>query len=133
MLRNSILAGLCALALSAIQPARAQAPAPDRVLFQLDWLASGEHAAWYAGVGQGFFRQNGIDLSITRGYGSGDTVNKIAAGAAVFGVADLGGVLTARARQNMPVKDPITSLSLKGGRRWGGGGDTGQRSGQVRG
>ena len=104
MLRNSILAGLCALALSAIQPARAQAPAPDRVLFQLDWLASGEHAAWYAGVGQGFFRQNGIDLSITRGFGSGDTVNMIAAGAAVFGVADLGGVLTARARQNMPVK-----------------------------
>ena len=109
MLRKSILAGLCALALSAVTPARAQAPAaPDRVLFQLDWLASGEHAAWFAGLGQGFFRQNGIELSITRGYGSGDTVNKVAAGAALFGVADLGGVLTARARQNMPVK----SLSI---------------------
>ncbi len=111
MLRKSILAGLCALALSAFTPAcvkPAWAQAPDRVLFQLDWLASGEHAAWYAGLGQGFFRQNGIELSITRGYGSGDTVNRVAAGAAMFGVADLGAVMTARARQNMPVK----SLSI---------------------
>src|SRR3546814_7730647 len=35
---------------------------------------------------------------------SGDTVTKIAGGAADFGVADLGAVLTARARANVPVK-----------------------------
>lgn len=100
MMRLSIAAGLFALAVSVAQPARAQ----DRVLLQLDWIPTGEHAAYFAGQQRGFWRENGIELSLTRGYGSGDTVNKVAAGAAAFGVADLGAVLAARARQNVPVQ-----------------------------
>lgn len=100
MMRFGIAAGLLALALSVMQPAHAQ----DRVLLQLDWIPTGEHAAYFAGAQRGFWRENGIDLSLTRGYGSGDTVNKVAAGAATFGVADLGAVLAARARQNVPVR-----------------------------
>lgn len=84
-------------------PARAQAPAPDRALFQMDWIPTGEHAAWYAGAARGFWRENGIDISLTRGFGSGDTVNKVGAGAAVFGVADIGPVMGARARGQVPV------------------------------
>jgi NitT/TauT family transport system substrate-binding protein len=102
MVRDGILAGLVALATSIMQPAQAQAQ--DRALLLLDWLPTGEHAAYYAGAQRGFWRENGIELSISRGYGSGDTVNKVAAGAATFGVADLGAVLTARARQNIPVR-----------------------------
>ena len=78
--------------------------AEDKVVLQLDWLPTGEHAAYFAGLQRGFFRDAGIDLSITRGYGSGDTVNKVAAGAAKFGVADLGAVLAGRAQQSVPVK-----------------------------
>lgn len=100
MMLHRIAAGLLALAALTAQPARAQ----DRALLQLDWIPSGEHAAYFAGVARGFFRDNGIELSLTRGYGSGDTVNKVAAGAAQFGVADLGAVLAARARQNVPVR-----------------------------
>lgn len=100
MMRRSIAAGLFALAAFAAQPARAQ----DRVLLQLDWIPTGEHAAYFAGVQRGFWRDNGIELALARGYGSGDTINKVAAGAAVFGVADIGGVLAARARQNVPVR-----------------------------
>src|ERR1700731_2044316 len=62
--------------------------AEDKAVLLLDWLPTGEHAAYFAGLQRGFFRDAGIDLSITRGYGSGDTVNKVAAGAAKFGVAD---------------------------------------------
>lgn len=80
------------------------AAAQDRALLQLDWIPSGEHAAYYAGAARGFWRDQGIELSITRGYGSGDTVTKVAAGAAQFGVADIGAVLAARARQNVPVR-----------------------------
>jgi NitT/TauT family transport system substrate-binding protein len=100
MMRISIAAGLFALAAFAAQPARAQ----DRVLLQLDWIPTGEHAAYFAGAQRGFWRENGIEISLTRGYGSGDTINKVAAGAAPFGVADLGAVLAARARQNVPVQ-----------------------------
>ena len=91
-------AGLLALALA--RPAAAQ----DKVLLQLDWIPTGEHAAYFAGAAKGFWKDQGIDLSLTRGYGSGDTINKVAAGNAPFGVADLGGVLAARARQGVPVK-----------------------------
>jgi NitT/TauT family transport system substrate-binding protein len=81
---------------------RAQAQTLDRALFQMDWIPTGEHAAWYAGAARGFWLENGIDISLTRGFGSGDTVNKVGAGAAQFGVADIGPVMAARARQNVP-------------------------------
>jgi NitT/TauT family transport system substrate-binding protein len=100
MMRRCIAAGLFALAAFAAQPARAQ----DRVLLQLDWIPTGEHAAYFAGAARGFWRENGIDISLTRGYGSGDTVAKVAAGVAQFGVADLGAVMAARAQQNVPVR-----------------------------
>ncbi|MES2712325.1 MAG: ABC transporter substrate-binding protein [Pseudomonadota bacterium] len=80
------------------------AAAQDRALLQLDWIPTGEHAAYFAGAARGFWREQGIELSLTRGYGSGDTINKVAAGAAQFGVADLGGVMAARARQSVPVR-----------------------------
>lgn len=81
-----------------------QAMAEDKLVFQLDWIPTGEHAAYYAGWQKGFFKEAGIDVTIVRGYGSGDTVNKVAAGAARFGVADVGAVLAGRAQQQVPVK-----------------------------
>jgi len=44
-----------------------------------------------------------LDITITRGYGSGDTATKVGAGAADFGVSDIGAVLTARARAKIPI------------------------------
>lgn len=94
--------GLAALALTFLLgvPAMAQ----DKVRFQTDWIPSGEHAMYYGAWSKGIYAKHGIDISITRGYGSGDTVTKVAAGAADFGVADIAAVLTARARTNVPVK-----------------------------
>jgi len=82
----------------------ATAEAADKVRFQTDWLPSGEHAMYYGGWQKGIFAEEGIDVTITRGYGSGDTLTKLAGGAFDFGVADVASVLTARARQNVPVK-----------------------------
>lgn len=80
------------------------AEAADTVKFQTDWIPSGEHAAYYGGIEKGIFAQEGLDVAITRGYGSGDTVAKLAAGSFDFGVADVGAVLTARARAGIPVQ-----------------------------
>ena len=82
----------------------ATAHAADKVRFQTDWLPSGEHAMYYGAWQKGIFAEEGIDITITRGYGSGDTLTKLAGGAFDFGVADVASVLTARARQNVPVK-----------------------------
>lgn len=93
-------AGIGALALLLSGPALAQ----DKVRFQTDWIPSGEHAMYYGAWAKGIYAKHGIDITITRGYGSGDTVTKVAGGAADFGVADLAAVFTARARTNVPIK-----------------------------
>lgn len=75
----------------------------DEVSFQTDWIPSGEHAMYYGGWSKGIFEEHGIDITITRGYGSGDTVTKLAGGAFEFGIADIGAVLAAKATAGMPV------------------------------
>ena len=59
---------------------------------------------YYGAWSKGIYARHGIDITITRGYGSGDTVTKVASGAVDFGVADIAAVMTARARTNVPVK-----------------------------
>ncbi len=95
-----ILMASAALAVLSVPSALAQ----DKVRFQTDWIPSGEHAMYYGGWQKGIFAAEGIDVTITRGYGSGDTVTKLAGGGFDFGVADMAAVMTARARQNVPVK-----------------------------
>ena len=92
------------LALLAIALVAPIASAQDKVRFQTDWIPSGEHAMYYGAWVKGIWAQEGMDITITRGYGAGDTATKVGAGAADFGVADAGAVLTARARANLPVK-----------------------------
>ena len=92
------------LILGAMLSALTGARAADIVKFQTDWIPSGEHAMYYGGWQKGIFAEEGIDITITRGYGSGDTVTKLAGGAFDYGVADVAAVMTARARQKIPVK-----------------------------
>jgi len=70
----------------------------------LDWLPNGDYGAYYLGLERGFWREVGIDLTIERGFGSSDTVTKIAAGTAPFGIADIAALMTGRLRGQTPVK-----------------------------
>lgn len=105
MARLSVLATAIAFgtSLATLLPGTS-AVAQDKVHLQTDWIPSGEHAMYYGGWTKGFWAEQGIDITVTRGYGSGDTVTKVAAGAADFGVADFGAVLTAKAKTGVPVK-----------------------------
>jgi NitT/TauT family transport system substrate-binding protein len=100
--RSSMLAwALVVLSFAGLPPA---AGAADDVHFILDWIPTGEHAAYYAGKARGLFEKEGINVRISRGYGSGDTVTKIASNAGEFGIADISAVFTARQRTGAPVK-----------------------------
>ena len=103
------VATVCAMAAFAMGGG---ASAADKVHFQTDWIPSGEHAMYYGGWEKGIFADEGIDVAITRGYGSGDTVSKLAGGAFDYGVADVSAVMTARAKQNVPVKTIAVIYSL---------------------
>lgn len=58
------------------------------VTVTLNWVPYGEHAPLYYGVEQGFFEEEGIDLTIQPGNGSGNTVQQVAQNNTDFGWAD---------------------------------------------
>jgi NitT/TauT family transport system substrate-binding protein len=66
------------------------------VILQLDWLASGEKSAPYAGKALGYFEAEGIDIDIRRGTGAADALNKIATGAATYAYCDISNVMMMR-------------------------------------
>src|SRR5262249_5815323 len=46
----------------------------------LDFVPTGEYVPHYTALEKGFYRDEGLDVKIVRGQGSGDTVKRIAAG-----------------------------------------------------
>ena len=65
----------------------------DKVSLRLNWTVYGEHAPFYAAKENGFFREQGLDVEILPGSGSGATVKLIGEGASDFGYADSGTVI----------------------------------------
>jgi NitT/TauT family transport system substrate-binding protein len=78
--------------------------AQRKVQFVLDFLPDGFHAPFYAAVEKGFYANEGLDVNVSRGYGSGDTVKKLAVGQYDIGLAHLTALITARANEDAPVK-----------------------------
>lgn len=78
--------------------------AAENVHLMLDWIPTGDYAPYYAGIAAGIYQRNGIELRISRGNGSGDTLSKVAGGAADIGMADVSALFTARQRSSVPLK-----------------------------
>jgi NitT/TauT family transport system substrate-binding protein len=91
MLRKAVLLVVLAVAgtLAAGLPAPASAQGKDKVVLLLNWYVYSEHAPFFLGKERGYFDQEGIDLDIQEGRGSGVTVQAVAAGTATFGYADV--------------------------------------------
>jgi NitT/TauT family transport system substrate-binding protein len=79
------------------------ARAEDAATLRLNWLIYGFHTPFYFGVEQGFYRQQGIDLTVGEGQGSGRAVQTVAAGSDTFGLAD-GASIIAGAAKGAPVQ-----------------------------
>lgn len=80
------------------------ASAADKLTVQLDWLPGGDKSFVYAGVQQGFFKEEGLDVKIVPGRGSADAVTKIASGSADVGFGGISALMTAAAEGAIPVK-----------------------------
>ena len=79
-----IFASALMLAIGAL-PASAQ----KNVKFALDWVWQSNHAYFTLADDNGHFAKEGLKVKIDRGFGSGDTVNKVAAGTYDIGFADI--------------------------------------------
>ena len=80
---------LMAAALFALIAGPAFAQGKDKVVLLLNWYVYSEHAPFFLGKARGYYDQEGIDLDIQEGRGSGVTVQAVAAGTANFGYADV--------------------------------------------
>jgi len=76
------------------------------VRFTLDWAFQGPQAAFLLALDRGYFREAGLNVTMDRGFGSGDVPVKIAAGAYDVGVADINP--TIRMRLERPESDLFT-------------------------
>ena len=81
------------LPLAALLFAVGTAQAADHVVLQLDWIATGNHQPPFAGLKEGYFAAEGIDLEIRRGTGAADSLTKVATGAAQFGYTDIANLM----------------------------------------
>ena len=86
------LAILAALLLAVLLPARGQAQ-PTPLRFAWDWAPQGYHAIWALAEQRGMFKDAGLTVQMDRGYGSGDTITKVATGAYDVGLADINGLV----------------------------------------
>lgn len=89
----------------------AAAQAADKLTVQLDWLPGGDKSFVYAGVQQGFFQAEGLEVKIVPGRGSADAVTKIASGSADVGFGGISALMMAAAQGRIPVKAVMSLYS----------------------
>ena len=92
----TVLMAAVAVALTAM-PAPAQTKTSVTLL--LNFYVTNEHAPFAYGLEKGIFAEEGIDLTVREGTGSGPTVNAIIGDSARFGFADAGAMTRAAAKE----------------------------------
>lgn len=108
-----------ALLLITMHVASAQ-QAPRKVTFIMDWVLGGKHALFYPAIEKGYYKEEGLEVELRRGFGSDETIQAIDQGHAQFGFADAG-VLALKVAQGAKVKylgaifdnQPLQFLALK--------------------
>jgi NitT/TauT family transport system substrate-binding protein len=63
-------------------------PAEEKVEFLLNWTISADHSPYYIALEKGWFKEEGLDVNVTLGQGSGYAVQAIDAGKADISIAD---------------------------------------------
>ena len=117
-----MLAGAAAAALAA-SPVSAQTD----VKFALDWKFEGPAAPYFVAIDKGYYKQEGLNVSVDPGSGSVEGINRVASGAYELGFADINSLVKYRDNpRNLPVKAimmvydtpafSIVSLKKSGGR-----------------
>lgn len=70
----------------------------ESVIFSLDWVPFGKHSGFYTALHKGHYKAEGLDVTIQRGFGSGDTIKRVNISQAHFGFADTASLVVARSR-----------------------------------
>ncbi len=104
----SLLSRLAPLAFGLLLavPARAE----TEVKFVLDWALQGNHALWTIALEKGYFAKEGLKVTMDRGFGSGDSLIKVASGAYDIGFCDVNAIVKFNAEN--PSKPMVNVLMM---------------------
>jgi NitT/TauT family transport system substrate-binding protein len=76
--------------------AAVQAAAQERkVTFVLDFISLGRHAPWYVALGKGYFKEEGLDVTIQPSKGTADAIRAVVSGIADIGFIDVPSLVAA--------------------------------------
>ena len=109
-MKRLILFATIALTLAALLGASGTASAADAVSLRLNWYLGGLHAPFYLGVERGYYRDEGIDLTINEGRGSPASVQIVGAKSDTFGMTDAGSLMLG-ATKGVPIRSMFSLLS----------------------
>jgi NitT/TauT family transport system substrate-binding protein len=123
---GAIAAALAVASVAVLRPHEAAAqttkPALTKVVFSLDFIPLGRHAPWYAAIAEGFFRQEGLDVTIIPSQGGAQVIQNVASGTANIGFMGVPEVTIARSTgaklkivSVIYQKQPIAVFSLQSG------------------
>jgi NitT/TauT family transport system substrate-binding protein len=98
------LAALAAGLMLTLAPAAAQ---DTKIKFTLDWKLQGIHSWYYWAADKGYFKAEGLDVTIDQGEGSAATVTRIMGGAYDAGFGDMNAII-----QNAAVRPAETPLMV---------------------
>ncbi len=110
--RRAVLGGLAAAAVIG----RARAAEPMSLV--LNWTPTADHAPYYYAKAQGWYEHAGIDRTIETGRGSGAAAQRVAAGGAQFGIADMATAMLARSRGSKLVAVMVVYANSPQGFYW---------------
>jgi len=83
-------------------PSSSSSTAPTKITVQLDWVAEPEHGGFYQALARGFFKDEGLDVTLIPGGPNAFATQKAASGQAQFAQADSTNTILAIA-QGIPV------------------------------
>ncbi|TXL79601.1 ABC transporter substrate-binding protein [Vineibacter terrae] len=95
--RRRLLQAGAGVTAAAALPARVFAQTPRTVKFTLPWLAQGATAYSYIAQDQGYFKKRGLNVEISRGYGSLAAAQSIGGGQFEFGLVSTGATIVGAA------------------------------------
>jgi len=79
------LALVAIIAAAAVGPARAE----TKIRFSLDWIPGTVHAPFFIALYKGYYKAEGLDVTIDRGKGSAELVRQLASGVYDMGYPDI--------------------------------------------
>jgi len=99
--RQAALAAIAATHLllpASLSTATAQDRPAAKVTLSLDFIPLGRHAPWYTALAQGYFREEGLDVSIIPSQGIAQAIQAVESGTANIAFVDVPSVVLARAK-----------------------------------